>query len=49
MKKKYMKIYEKNKINRSLLKKRNQKICFYTLANASFIFLKDFAWTTLKK
>ena len=24
-------------------------ICFYTLTNTSFIFLKDFAWTTAKK
>ena len=33
---------------RSLLKKRIQKIYFYTLTNTSFIFLKDFAWTTPK-
>ena len=25
-----------------------QKICFYTLTNTSFVFLKDFAWTTPK-
>ena len=35
-------------MHRSLLKKRIQKICFYTLTNTSFIFLKDFAWTTPK-
>ena len=28
---------------------RIQKICFCILTNISFIFLKDFAWTTPKK
>ena len=36
-------------INRSLLKKLIKKIYFYTVTNTSFIFLKDFAWTTPKK
>ena len=35
-------------MNRNLLKKRIQKICFYTLTNAIFIFLKNFAWTAPK-
>ena len=36
-------------MNRSLLKKRIRKSCFYTLTNTSFVFLKYFAWTTPKK
>ena len=45
----WSKINLKIPINQSFLKKDIQKICFYTLTNTSFIYLKNFAWTTPNK